>query len=394
MQNNLKKDTSIVNIAEILSKYGPRPLGAKIIPKISKLLSDFWTKLGWKTEILKYETIGWELNNYTLSNSKSNFSVLVNPYSPECQVSGEILPIWDLESLRKFNQNQVKRKILLLLGDLSKEWLFPLNYPFFQEPRHQEIYTILNKLQPKAIIFASHEFYNPTAISSDQNFLIPSITLGSNVAIDILNSIKENYELTINSTRNKINGCHILAQIGDISKPKIVICAHLDTTFNSLGAHDNLSGILCLIELSRLIPSLSLDFSIELIAITGHEYSGIPETIYFDKFSENLKEICLFINVDAVGHKIISDQISFYNIDEDTQQKIFPKHLQDEFLKIGDPWYQGEHMIAINAGIPCIAISAGKSLDIHHTQADSLDVLNFLRIESLAKHISNLISRF
>jgi len=75
-----------------------------------------------------------------------------------------------------------------------------------------------------------------------------------------------------------------------------------------------------LLKLIEEFPKKELEYSIDLVATSGHEYTGKGEHLYYSEIIKNPSEIKLFINVDAVGHWIISDKLAFYNFSDD--QKI------------------------------------------------------------------------
>ncbi|MHA2197698.1 MAG: hypothetical protein ACXABO_19085 [Promethearchaeota archaeon] len=132
---------------------------------------------------------------------------------------------------------------LLLGGDLTKDILFPLNYPFYNIPEHQELYKLLNSLSPLAVIFISHSPVDPVPISQDKDFKIPSATISSESGEKIINSDGNVISIKIESTITEAKSSILFGGLKSNRLPEIILIAHLDTQFFSPGAHDDASGV-------------------------------------------------------------------------------------------------------------------------------------------------------
>ena len=173
-----------------------------------------------------------------------------------------------------------------------------------------------------ALIFISHSTTNLPLFNIDEQCGIPTITISPIDGIKLIKNqnlkIKLNIDVrNMESTSNNI----MISKKGKINK-KIVIFAHMDTVHFSPGAHDNSSGIICLLKLIEEFPKEEIEYTIELVAASGQEYTGKGEHLYYSKIMKNPSEIGLFINVDAVGHWIISDKLAFYNLRDDQKNNI------------------------------------------------------------------------
>lgn len=90
----------------------------------------------------------------------------------------------------------------------------------------------------------------------------------------------------------------------------IVVGGHLDSRGENLcdplafapGANDDGSGVACLVELARLLPSLGLESSVVLQAFTGEEQSLFGSTAYAKAASTAGFDIDAMINNDTIGN--------------------------------------------------------------------------------------------
>jgi len=64
---------------------------------------------------------------------------------------------------------------------------------------------------------------------------------------------------------------NVIASFGPLEAPRIIIGAHYDVCGTQPGADDNASGVTGLLELSRLLDQVKLDYRIDLVAYTLEE---------------------------------------------------------------------------------------------------------------------------
>lgn len=95
---------------------------------------------------------------------------------------------------------------------------------------------------------------------------------------------------------------NVIARLGPKEAPKIIIGAHYDVCGNQEGADDNASGVVGLLELTRLLSNVSLEVQLEFVAYTLEEppffrsaYMGsyIHAKSVYDKQEDILGMICL-----------------------------------------------------------------------------------------------------
>ena len=171
--------------------------------------------------------------------------------------------------------------------------------------------------------------------------------------------------------------------------PEIALIAHLDTQFFSPGAHDDASGVLCLVEIMRMLQGEGSTLPIEFVITTGHEHTGDGEKLFLERIKEEEINLKYFFNIDGIGHKIIEEQISFYNIHEELKSKI--SNIQEYYgIYEGPQWPQGIHSVLAQKGTKCFALTS-QSLDIHHTPKDSFNLLSLPKIKTCATYVHNIL---
>jgi hypothetical protein len=81
----------------------------------------------------------------------------------------------------------------------------------------------------------------------------------------------------------------------------LILGAHYDTVLGTPGADDNASAVAVLLELARIIQSISLEGTIRLIAFTLEEYGYIGSSHHVKGLKKGKDEILGMISLEMVG---------------------------------------------------------------------------------------------
>lgn len=112
------------------------------------------------------------------------------------------------------------------------------------------------------------------------------------------------------------------------TKDKIILfCAHYDTILNSgpediearaPGANDNASGVSSLLEISRLISKVNLDYSLRFVFFSGEEQGLWGSTHYAQFVKDNGEDLYAVVNMDMCAEPGFLDGENTTNVDIDT----------------------------------------------------------------------------
>ena len=137
------------------------------------------------------------------------------------------------------------------------------------------------------------------------------------VADYIFNELAKNCD-TVYYQKYFVNGLeykNVIGVIGSDEKEKIVLGAHYDVAGNQEGADDNASGIVGLLELSRLISKESLDYQIEFVAYTLEE----PPYFRTDNMGSHIHAKYLYDNNVEIKGMICLEMIGYFNDNKNSQ---------------------------------------------------------------------------
>ena len=329
------------------------------------------------------------------------YPVFISPYSPVCNVTAKLVTVSTIEELRDVS---CKGMILLMKGGLCAEKLMPKNFPFYNPDNHKEIYSLLEKKQPAAIITATMKspglaggLYQFPLIE-DGDFDIPSVYCTDVTGEEIATGSSEAFTLVIDAKRISSTACNVIARKNPGADKKIVICAHIDTKENTPGAIDNASGVTVLLLLAEMLEDYGGAAGIEIAAINGEDnYCVGGELDYLNRYGNEIERIAAAVNIDGAGYLRGRTAYSLYGYSEEQARAI--RSVLDGYASLteGDQWYQGDHTMFVMRGRPVIAFTSENAAElvdmIVHTTGDTPDLVDHKKLVDLACIVKDLITK-
>jgi len=139
---------------------------------------------------------------------------------------------------------------------------------------------------------------------------------------------------------------------------------------------------------------------LELVLFNGEDYYAVPGQMnYLEQNTGRFGDILLNINFDGAGYKEGLSAFSPMNLPAsmlETLDKVICDH--PNIVK-GSPWYQGDHSIFLQNGVPALAVSSQWFLEnmehqeITHTPNDHLGIVNCERMAECVLGIHSLIRK-
>ncbi len=386
-------------VFDIITKE--RPIGTTANDEVLDFLEEQFKNMNYSIQSLPFDCVVWEKGKSTLEVDNFIFEVQPSPFSVPFNGSGKLCIVKTVEQLKSIN---CEDSIILMAGKLTENPLQPKNFPFYYPEDHKQLISLLEEKHPKAIIAVTGKNpvsgQNPFPLFEDGNFLIPSCNINNHIfsQIEAMLNLNTVTHLTIDSNKAPAKSRQILAfRKAGKSTGKIVICAHMDTKYNTPGALDNASGVAVLLKVAELLKDVKC--SIDIVPFNGEEYYGAcGELEYLKLIDSQSDNIELMINIDSPCHKGAKTAISSYNLPENIS--LITNSLMDGNKAIiqGQTWYAGDHAPFVFRGIPCLAVSSSDlfngALEYTHTPKDTLDTIDFEMVNSTAEYLAEVISVF
>jgi aminopeptidase YwaD len=368
----------------LCARISNRSVGAPGNKLATRFFREVMEENGLAVESQPFDCIDFRSGEIHLQAGGQEFESHISPYSLGCDVTAELI---SASTIKELEELEARGKLLLLHGPIAKEQLMPKNFVFYNPEDHQKIYKLLEEKNPAAIISATHK--NPDAVGAvypypmieDGDFDIPNAYTTEKIGETLLGMVNREFTLFMDAERVPSTGENIIAQFGDPSHQKTILCAHIDARYSTPGALDNASGTVILMLLSHLLKDFQGNTYIEIVALNGEEYFNTPGQIkYLQSISESSGKVLLAVNLDDIGYKNDRTAYSLYGVPEYLTSIIHNAFRGHEILFEGPPWYQGDHGVFISKEIPAMALTeesfASVMAEFTHTEKDIPAIVN------------------
>lgn len=375
-----------------------RPLGSKNNTAVLSYLEKQFATMGYDIQKFPFLCTTWETGYSCLKLQERIIEVHASPFSPSFEGCGKLA---FAKSIDELSDLECQNRILILGGNLVSVPLQPKNYPFYYPDEHRNLIELLEKKQPAAIIAATGRHplcgLEPFPLFEDGNFLIPSAYIREDVFSALQTSDPRSLaHLSIRSGKTTQQSCQLAAmKKAEKSAGKIVICAHMDSKYDTPGALDNAAGIAVLLETAKKLQSSRYD--IEIVPFNGEEYyEASGEVAYLTYIEKNQDKIAFVVNIDSPCHVGSEIAVSLYNFSADAKK--CADSLMDGRQKVvyGPEWYAGDHAAFAFRWIPCIVITSSDlfdgGLDDTHTMRDTMENVDPGLVKYAAEYISDFVS--
>ena len=130
--------------------------------------------------------------------------------------------------------------------------------------------------------------------------------------------------ISINAKTVAARSTNVIADLPGTTNDVILVGAHHDTQAGSVGADDNASGVVALLELARLLKPLKRRRPIRLVSFGTEEQLSVGSSAYALRHRADLKSMALMVNFDSfaspVGHTTMvcagGDDLADYGLKE------------------------------------------------------------------------------
>ncbi len=369
----------------------------------NRMATDFFKDsiraFGFKTEQRHFDCMDWRYGDVKLTVGSRSFTASVSPYSLGCNVQGPLAVVSTVEELQRADLTE---KVVLLGGDITKEQLMPKNFPFYNPDEHKQIISLLEDKKPLAIVAATSRnpelaggLY-PFPLFEDGDFDIPSVYMKDIEGDRLARYAGQEIALISEAQRIPMTGCNVIARKGLDPGTRIVICAHIDAKIDTPGALDNGTGIVVLLLLAELLADYEGQAEIEIVAINGEDYyAASGEILYIEENKGRFGEMMLSVNTDVAGYHEGSTAYSLYTCPDEIAASIRNTFSESGTMIEGEPWYQSDHSIFIQNGVPAMAITSDQFMElstyITHTPGDTTDIVDYSKLAEIALAIKTLI---
>ncbi|TCO68817.1 M28 family peptidase [Marinisporobacter balticus] len=394
------KDFIRTYLEKLTVEIGQRHVGSDGNREAVDFFYNVMASLGYDMQKDGFDCIEWECSEVHLKAGDEEYQAFSSPYSLPCDASAELVHISTFDELKKVD---VCGKILAITNELTKEQIMPKNFVFYNPEEHKQMISLLEEKKPKAIVCitghgegVSGGLY-PFPVFEDGDFDIPSVYMKDVDGEKLIKFVGQKIELSIEAERIFAKSYNPIARKKGEGKGRIILCAHIDTKKNTPGALDNAAGVAVLMALAEELREYKGLYDIEVIPFNGEDYYAVPgQMLYINQNNGDFKDVRLVINIDGVGHKDSKSAFSFYNLSDHETNKVMRVIGNYKTVVKGEEWYEGDHSMFLQKGVPCIAVTSENCRDvvmnISHTPKDTIDNVDIALLEDLVTVLKDIIS--
>jgi aminopeptidase YwaD len=378
-----------------------RAVGSAGNRRATEFFADRLRASGFQVETPEFDCIDWIETGAELAVGADRFEIFPSPYANGGEARS---PLAVVSTVSQLENADLAGRILLLRGEIAREPLMPKNFPFYNPAEHRQIYRLLERKQPAVILTAaarSPELAGaiyPLPMIEDGDFDIPSAYLSEEEGSRLAGYGGQEAHAAIRARRIPARGCNVVGRKGPDAGPRVVVCAHIDAKAGTPGALDNAAGISVLLLLAGLLADQAVPVGVEIVAINGEDYYSSPgEMEWLRRSQATLKSIRLGINLDGVGYRAGRTAFSLYECPAKLGETLRAHFAGRPGFVEGEPWYQGDHMLFLMNGVPALAFTSERVLELMaryvHTADDRPEIVDPQKLVETAVAIYELITR-
>jgi aminopeptidase YwaD len=340
----------------------------------------------------EFQCIDWTDGGASLTTVGETFEVHASPYSLGVRAEAALVTASTLEELEAVEPSN---RILLVRGEIAREQLMPVNFPFYNPEEHQRIIRLLRAVNPSAIVAATSRnpelagAVYPFPLIEDGDFDIPSVYMTEEEGVRLAAHAGATVSLNSRAQRIASTGCNVVARKMPHAARRVVFTAHIDAKRGTPGALDNAAGVVVLLLLAELLEDYAGRLGLELVALNGEDYYAAPgELSYLERNRGKLDDIVLNVNLDAPGYRQGNTHYSLYGCPDALADAIRSVLRGYEGIAEGEAWYQGDHMVFVQNQVPALAITSEQFMEIEtsfaHTALDTPALVDAGKLADLA----------
>jgi len=339
-------------------------------------------ELGCTVSRREFDCIEWEYGAASLEAGGEAFALHVGPYSPAVDATAPLVGASRVEDLES---EAVRGAIVLIHGELASGQVMPKNFTFYNPVSHQRIVRALEQYAPAAVIAATGRdpemvgSQYPFPLFEDGDLDVPNAYMMDVDGERLVAHVGTEARVRIDSHRIPTTAEHVIATLPGTGAGRIVVSAHIDSRKGSPGALDNASGVAVLLATAELLAGYSGEPSIEFVPFNGEDNYANPGEMFW--YADNLDrsgDIVLAINIDDLGMRDTTNHVSFYGCTDEVKAAVLDVAARYPGVLEGPQWFQGDHAIFAQMGVPAIAMSSSGMTEFMakyaHSERDTLEI--------------------
>jgi aminopeptidase YwaD len=365
-------DGTLEHVKHLAVHIGSRLIGSTANLAAADYISEIFQQTSLSLEKQEFSCPCWVEEHTSLELNGEPLEASANTFSPASIISVATIPVGtpaELESAL------ISGRILVFYGDMAQTELATKGGIYVSE-RDRRIIQLLDERQPAGIITINPTLHARWRLIEDFDLEIPSVTVSAHSGLKLLKSPGATVQMKIAIRRSPSHSANVLGRLQGEIPERIVFCAHYDTKVDTPGAYDNAAGVGVLLTLAELLSQKKHRHTLEWVAFTGEEGSGLGDMEYARnarRTSNGFDQVTTALNFDGVGPFTGTTTVASFAASQafetllDEMIRNYPGVIRVE------PWPASDHYIFYSNGTPSLAFSSKGIRDIYHTLSDTFE---------------------
>ena len=365
-------DGTLEHVKHLAVHIGSRPIGSPANLAAADYINEVFKKTGLSLEKQEISCPDWVEEHTSLELNGEPLEASANTFSPASNISAATIPVGtpaELESAL------ISGRILVFYGDMAQTELATKGGIYVSE-RDRRIIQLLDERQPAGIITINPTLHARWRLIEDFDLEIPSVTVSAHSGLKLLKSPGATVQMKIAIRQSPSHSANVIGRLQGEIPERIVFCAHYDTKVDTPGAYDNAAGVGVLLTLAELLSQKKHRHTLEWVAFTGEEGSGLGDMEYARnarRTGNGFDQVTTALNFDGVGPFTGTTTVASFAASQALET------LLDEMIRNYpgvirvEPWPASDHYIFYSNGTPSLAFSSKGIRDIYHTLSDTFE---------------------
>jgi aminopeptidase YwaD len=383
-------DGTLEHVKHLAVHIGSRPIGSTANLAAADYISEVFKQSSFSLERQEISCPDWTEEHTSLELNGEPLEASANTFSPSCNISAATTPVGTPAEL---DSALISGRTLVFYGDMAQTELATKGGIYVSE-RDRRIIQLLEERQPAGIITINPTLHARWRLIEDFDLEIPSVTVSAHSGLKLLKNPGAIVQMKIVAHRAPSHSANVLGRLQGEIPERIVICAHYDTKVGTPGAYDNAAGVGVLLILAELLSQKKHRQTLEWVAFTGEEGSGLGDMEYARnarRTGNGFDQVTTALNFDGVGPFTGTTTVASFAASQaletclDELVRNYPGVIRVE------PWPASDHYIFYSNGTPSIAFSSKGIRDIYHTSSDTFEWISGEKLAEVVRLALDLI---
>lgn len=224
---------------------------------------------------------------------------------------------------------------------------------------------------------------------------LPGVNINAKSAIALIRDGVQKVKISLKQEEYTGNSCNVVLDLPGETDEMIVLTAHYDTTSLSLGAYDNMSGSISLLDMAEYFSKTPHRYSLRFVWCGSEERGLLGSKAHVAMHEAELEKMVLDVNMDMIGC-IMGKFIACVTAEEKLMHYIEYMASEEGFgINVSQDVYSSDSTPFADHGVPSLSFAriAPNNTATIHNRYDTMEVMSAKQMEEDMEFIRKFVER-